>query len=97
MRIEKDYGMSEIPISMTHNPYLIHPAAIVGKRQEFKDIVTFRLKLIGPAHQKAFKFKTGQFNRLYVFIMSDPDEPGFLDHTTERNLSQLWNVGGEVG
>lgn len=42
---------------------------------------------------------------LYVFgvgevaisIVSDPDEPEFLDHTIERNLSQLWNEdGGEA-
>jgi hypothetical protein len=42
---------------------------------------------------------------LYVFgvdtvaisIVSDPYEPGFLDHALERNLSQVWKVGGEIG
>ena len=79
------------PISMTPNPYLIQPATIIERKKESPEIVTICLQLAGPIHQKAFRFKTGQFNRLYVFIVSDRDEPGFLDHPIERNLSQLWN------
>ena len=52
---------------MTHNPYLIHPAMIVERKQESTDIVTIRLQLTNPAHQKAFRFQAGQFNMLYVF------------------------------
>ena len=95
----------DIQFSMTHNPYLIHPATIVERKQESTDIVTFRLQLSDPALQEAFRFEAGQFNMLYVFgvgevaifIVSDPDEPEFLDLTIERNLSQLWNVGGKDG
>ena len=91
---------------MKHNPYLIHPATIVERKQESTDIVTFRLQLTDPEHQEAFRFEAGQFNMLYVFglgevaisIVSDTDELRFLDHTIKRNLSQLWNeVDGEAG
>jgi len=90
---------------MSHNPYLIHPATIVERKQESGDILTLRMQLTDPALQKSFRFEAGQFNMLYVFgvgevaisIVSDPDEPEFLDHTIERNLSQLWNEdGGEA-
>ena len=84
--------------AMTHNPYLIHPAMIVERKQESTDILTIRLRLTAPAHQEAFRFQAGQFNMLYVFgvgevaisIVSDPDELDFPDHTIERNLPQLW-------
>ncbi len=74
---------------MTPNPYLIHPAEIVDKKQESSDIVTFRLQFSDPEYRKSFRFEAGQFNMLYVFgigevaisIVSDPDEPEFLDHT----------------
>jgi len=84
-------SLAPLPISMTPNPYLIQPAMIIERKQESAEIVTIYLQLAGPVHQKAFRFKTGQVNRLYVFIVSDRDEPGFLDHPIERNLSQLWN------
>ena len=92
-------------ITMNHNPYLIQPAMIVERKQEPPNTVTFRLQLTDPAHQGTFRFDAGQFNMIYVFdvrevpifIVSDPDEPGFLDHTAERNLSQWGNVGGEIG
>ena len=74
---------------MQTNPYLIHPAAIVDKKQESTDIVTFRLEFTDPKHKASFRFEAGQFNMLYEFgvgevaisIVSDPDEPEFLDHT----------------
>jgi NAD(P)H-flavin reductase len=74
---------------MQPNPYLIHPAVIVDKKQEPTDIVTFRLEFTDPTHQASFRFEAGQFNMLYEFgvgevaisIGSDPDAPEFLDHT----------------
>ncbi len=88
---------------MTHNPYLIHPASIVDKKQESTDIVTFRLELTDPAHRESIRFKAGQFNMLYVFgvgevaisIVSDPDEPGFLDHTI-RVVGRITQVLGTM-
>ena len=76
-------------LGMARNPYLIHPAMVVERKQESTDIVTLRLQLTHPAQQRAFQFEAGQFNMLYVFgvgevaisIVSDPDEPEFLDHT----------------
>lgn len=95
---------------MTHNPYLIQPAIIVDRRQESTDIVTFRLQLTDPTIQKAYRFEAGQFNMLYVFgvgevaisIVSDPEEPDFLDHTIRivgRTTQVLGNMqkGETVG
>jgi NAD(P)H-flavin reductase len=88
---------------MTHNPYLIHPAMIVERKQESTDILTFRLQLTDPAHQEAFRFEAGQFNMLYVFgvgevaisIVSDPDKPDFLDHTI-RIVGRVTQVLGNM-
>ncbi len=88
---------------MTNNPYLIHPAVIVDRKQESTDIVTFRLQLTDAEHQKTFQFQAGQFNMLYVFgvgevaisIVSDPDEPGFLDHTI-RVVGRITKVLGNM-
>ncbi len=88
---------------MTHNPYLIHPAIITERKQESTDIVTLRLQLTDPAHQEAFRFEAGQFNMLYVFgvgevaisIVSDPGEPGFLDHTI-RIVGRVTQVLGHM-
>ncbi|HBP87790.1 MAG TPA: Ni/Fe hydrogenase subunit gamma, partial [Nitrospiraceae bacterium] len=88
---------------MPHNPYFIHPAMIVDKKQESTDIVTFRLQLTNPAHQESFRFEAGQFNMLYVFgvgevaisIVSDPGEPEFLDHTI-RVVGRITQVLGAM-
>ena len=88
---------------MTPNPYLIHPAAIVKRKQESSDIVTFRLQFTEAAHQEGFRFEAGQFNMLYVFgvgevaisIVSDPGEPGFLDHTI-RIVGRVTQVLGHM-
>ncbi|HSA64542.1 MAG TPA: FAD/NAD(P)-binding protein [Nitrospira sp.] len=74
------------PIS---NPYAIHPAVIVEKIREAEDIITYRLQLVEEQARRQFRFKAGQFNMVYLFgvgevaisIVSDPDEPQFLDHT----------------
>ena len=71
------------------NPYLIHPATIVEKIQEAKDIHTYRLRLNEETTRRNFRFTAGQFNMVYLFgvgevaisIVSDPDEPEWLDHT----------------
>ena len=73
----------------SENPYEIHPATIVEKISEAEGIETFRLRFINPAMRRAFRFVPGQFNMVYAFgvgevaisIVSDPDEPGLLDHT----------------
>ena len=88
---------------MTRNPYLIHSAVIVERKQESTEIVTFRLQLTDPAHREVFRFEAGQFNMLYVFgvgevaisIVSDPDKPVFLDHTI-RIVGRVTQVLGHM-
>jgi len=71
------------------NPYFIHPATIVEKIREAEDINTYRLRLVEERAQRTYRFTAGQFNMVYLFgvgevaisIVSDPDEPEFLDHT----------------
>jgi sulfhydrogenase subunit gamma (sulfur reductase) len=71
------------------NPYLIHPATIVEKIREAEDIDTYRLRFVDEQVRRSFRFAPGQFNMVYLFgvgevaisIVSDPDEPEFLDHT----------------
>lgn len=73
----------------TSNPYLIRAATIVEKFREAEDIDTYRLQLVDEEARRQFRFKVGQFNMVYLFgvgevaisIVSDPDEPEFLDHT----------------
>jgi NAD(P)H-flavin reductase len=73
----------------TSNPYLIRMATIVEKIREAEDIDTYRLQLVDEEARRQFRFKAGQFNMVYLFgvgevaisIVSDPDEPEFLDHT----------------
>jgi len=97
-------GQTETPPQV--NPFLIHPATIVYKTQEATDIVSLRLRLEDSNIRKRFRFQAGQFNMLYVFgvgevaisIVSDPDQPQFLDHTI-RVVGRVTNVIGrmEVG
>ena len=71
------------------NPYVIQPATIVEKIREAEHIHTYRLQLVDEEVRRTFRFKAGQFNMVYVFgvgevaisIVSDPDEPEFLNHT----------------
>lgn len=71
------------------NPYAIHPARILDKRRETEGIDTYRLQFIDDALRRSYRFSAGQFNMVYLFgvgevaisIVSDPDEPEFLDHT----------------
>lgn len=71
------------------NSYLIQPATIVEKIREAEDITTCRLQLVDKQVRQQFRFVAGQFNMVYLFgvgevaisIVSDPDEPEFLDHT----------------
>jgi NAD(P)H-flavin reductase len=95
--------MPETLVEKISNPYLIHPATIVGKIQESPDIVSLRLKFENSEIRKTFRFQAGQFNMLYVFgvgevaisIVSDPDEPEFLDHTI-RVVGRVTNVIGRM-
>lgn len=86
------------------NPYLIHPATIVDKIREAEDIATYRLRFVEEDQRRSFRFAAGQFNMVYLFgvgevaisIVSDPDEPEFLDHTIRvagrvtGGISKLW-------
>ena len=89
---------------MPHNPYLIHPAEIIEKKQESPTIVTFRLQLTDSTVRDRYRFEAGQFNMLYVFgvgevaisIVSDPEEPELLDHTI-RIVGRVTNVLGNLG
>ena len=71
------------------NPYLIHQATIAEKIRESDDINTYRLQLMDEQVRRTYRFAAGQFNMVYLFgvgevaisIVSDPDEPTFLDHT----------------
>ncbi|NKB81351.1 MAG: Ni/Fe hydrogenase subunit gamma [Nitrospirales bacterium] len=95
---------------MISNPYLIHPATIIEKRQETSNIVSFRLQLTDPDVRQQFCFQAGQFNMLYAFgvgevaisIVSDPDEPEYLDHTirivgrTTQVMGHM-NIGDSLG
>ena len=100
-------NVSKLPNSYSStqsNPYLIHSARIVEKRQEAPNIITLRLQLNDPIQRKAFQFQAGQFNMLYVFgvgevaisIVSDPDEPRYLDHTI-RIVGRTTKVIGRMG
>ena len=71
------------------NPLIPYPGEVVGNRREALRVHTLRLKIQDEAIRRAYRFRPGQFNMLYVFgvgevpisIVSDPDEPEFLDHT----------------
>ena len=95
---------------MSDNPFFVHPATIVERKQDATDIVSFRLRLNDSKIRKRFEFQAGQFNMLYVFgvgeiaisIVSDPDEPELLDHTirvvgrTSQVMGRM-NVGDVLG
>ncbi len=86
------------------NPYQMHPARIVEKIQEARDIYTFRLQLTDPAVRQSFTFAGGQFNMVYAFgvgevaisIVSDPEDPHLLDHTI-RLVGRVTRAIGRLG
>ncbi len=86
------------------NPYQIHPATIVEKAQEARDIFTYRLRLVDQAVRRAFQFAGGQFNMVYAFgvgevaisIVSDPEDPELLDHTI-RIVGRTTQAIGRLG
>lgn len=96
--------MMTIATTSQPNPFVIHPAKILEKRQEAPDIISFRLCFVDSNQRNAFRFQAGQFNMLYVFgvgevaisIASDPDEPKFLDHTI-RVVGRTTQVLGRMG
>jgi sulfhydrogenase subunit gamma (sulfur reductase) len=81
------------------NPYVIHAASIVSKTKEAEDIHTFRLQFADEAMRRSYRFAPGQFNMVYLFgvgevaisIVSDPDEPQYLDHTI-RAVGRVTNA-----
>ncbi len=86
------------------NPYQIHPATIVERAQEARDIFTYRLRLVDQAVRRAFQFAGGQFNMVYAFgvgevaisIVSDPEDPELLDHTI-RIVGRTTQAIGRLG
>ncbi|RMH04753.1 MAG: Ni/Fe hydrogenase subunit gamma [Nitrospirae bacterium] len=89
--------------TVSSNPFLIYPATIVARRQEAPDIVNLRLVLNDPLVRRRFRFHPGQFNMLSVMgvgevaisIVSDPDEPEWLDHTI-RLVGRVTRVIGRL-
>jgi NAD(P)H-flavin reductase len=81
--------ISQAMAQSVSNPYLIQPATIVEKIREADDIDTYRLQFVDEQVRRAYRFAAGQFNMVYLFgvgevaisIVSDPDEPDYLDHT----------------
>jgi NAD(P)H-flavin reductase len=71
------------------DPWLPHIAEVIGKRREATHVHTLRLRFRDEALRRSYRFRSGQFNMLYVFgvgevpisIVSDPDDPEILDHT----------------
>jgi NAD(P)H-flavin reductase len=92
------------------NPYLIQPATIVEKIREAEGIDTYRLRFVDEQARRSYRFAAGQFNMVYLFgvgevaisIVSDPDEPQFLDHTIRvvgrvtKSIARL-QPGDELG
>ena len=92
------------------NPYLIQAATIVGKIREAEGIDTYRLRFVDEQVRQTYRFAAGQFNMVYLFgvgevaisIVSDPDEPQFLDHTIRvvgrvtKSIARL-QPGDELG
>lgn len=86
-----------------HNPYLPKRAVVVEKVQETHTVFTLRLVLEDNKLHDTYEFAPGQFNMLYLFgvgeipisIVSDPKDPGMLDHTiravgrVSRGLAKL--------
>ncbi len=74
------------------NPYTIQPAMILDKHRETDGIDTYRLQLVDHELRRTYRFSPGQFNMVYLFgvgevaisIVSDPNEPEYLDHTIRR-------------
>jgi sulfhydrogenase subunit gamma (sulfur reductase) len=64
-------------------------AEILSRKEEAAGIHTFRLKILDKKARESYRFQPGQFNMIYLFgmgeipisIVSDPDDPGVLDHT----------------
>lgn len=71
------------------NPMVPQPAKVIEKRQEARQIYTFRLRFSDERMCRSFRFQPGQFNMVYahgigeipISIVSDPVDPDVLDHT----------------
>lgn len=92
------------------NPYLLHEAEIVERIDEASGIFTLRLRFSDPTVHRAYHFRPGQFNMVYLYgvgevaisIVSDPRDEHLYDHTIRavgrvtRGLMQL-RTGEYVG
>lgn len=91
-------------------PYAMHPARIVGRRDDTPGIATFSMRFLDADVRRHFRFDLGQFNMVYAYgvgevpisIVSDPEEPQRLEHTIRlagRVTTAIlrWRVGDVVG
>jgi NAD(P)H-flavin reductase len=108
--------MSATPLPNTHplpapsHPMIPRPAMLTHVEGEAPGIITYTLELQDPTVRRAYRFRPGQFNMLYlpgigesaISISSDPDEPESLKHTirTVGNVTQAISrleVGAVLG
>ncbi|MGB0712685.1 MAG: FAD/NAD(P)-binding protein [Gammaproteobacteria bacterium] len=97
-------------LAMSDSPALPHQAEVIERVREAPDITTLRLRLVDEGLHRAFAFRPGQFNMLYLFgvgaaaisIVSDPEDEHLFDHTIRavgrvtRPLTAL-PVGARLG
>lgn len=87
-----------------------HEAEVVERLEEGPAIFTLRLRFTDPLVHKAYSFRPGQFNMLYlpgvgevpISIVSDPEDEHMYDHTVRavgrvtRGLAAI-NEGDRLG
>lgn len=71
------------------SPWTVHPARILAIKQEILDTATYELAFEDDAFGTNFRFRSGQFNMVYlpgfgesaISISSDPQRTASLSHT----------------
>lgn len=74
------------------NPWVHDTARIVAVRQELPDVWTYDIELADPSRRKAYAFRPGQFNMLYlpgvgeaaISISGDSEAGGPVPHTVRQ-------------
>ena len=93
--------MSSATPEMPPSCDLPHPARIVERIQESRNVFTLRLQLLDT--DEPFVFAPGQFNMLYLYgvgevaisIVSDPRDSHLLDHTI-REVGRVTRALGDL-
>jgi NAD(P)H-flavin reductase len=96
--------------SLAHNPWVAQPAQIVGIRPEVHGVSTYEVVFDNPDTTAAYRFKSGQFNMLYlpgfgesaISISSNPSNHETLSHTVRvaGNVTQAlgrMKAGDRIG